>query len=583
MHFTFSPLPLTKRAAGLSFLRRPTPTSPTNPNLLRRTLAGTPPPDQTPQDSPTKLFDEIPHRNTFAWNQAIAGLMRRGDVKAAKQVFERMPSRDVVTWNSMISGLVKNSRVHEAVSLFHRMPSRTVVSWNLVLSGLLNHVSFEAAERFYEEMPERDVVSQTMMVSALSGLGRVDDARTLFDAMLDRDARAWNAMLVGYANNGRIEVAAALFVKMPARDSCSWNSMLDGLAGNGRLGDAIRLFAEIPRKGLLSFNLIALGLIRNGFVAEAHALFEKIPFKDVVSWTNMMVGYFESGDVAAARELFASMPCRDETSWNAFIYGLSENDFGEEALRTFARMNSEGPPPDRATFTTALNACSILPSLSFGKQAHAEAIKAGYGDSVSVSNATITMYARCGSMRSARTAFFACTDCDTVTWNAIICGFANHGDGREALNLFERMRWTDCEPNEITFIGVLSACSHAGLVREGQHFFNYMIHECGLKPNSQHYACVVDLLGRFGHLEEAKRIVERMPDDGVKARASVWGALLGACRIYKDVELGEVSGWKVLEIDPLNAGAYVIMAELYAGGGRRREAEKVLDLMRRGA
>ncbi|KAF8388289.1 hypothetical protein HHK36_026955 [Tetracentron sinense] len=531
-------------------------------------------------DQALYLYEHMPNRDLFSYNTVIAGLMQYGDIDGAREVFEQMPYRDVVTWNSMIGGCIRNCLMHEALLLFDQMPSRNVISWNLVMAGLVNNQSFELAEQLFGEMPMRDVASWTIMISGLACAGRIIEARELFEEIPVRDVRVWNTMMVGYIENGNVEIAEGLFQKMPERDLDSWNELINGLVSIQRINNAVRLFTEMPKKSPKSWNSILLGLVRSGLTVEAHTFFEKDPFKDIVSWTNMIIGYFELGEVGTAMKLFDLMPNRDETVWNATIFGLGENDHGEEGLKSFIRMKEGGPSPDKATFTSVLTICSSLPTLDFGKQSHAQIIKMGLDYFIAVSNAIITMYARCGNMHSALLGFSDMTSYDVISWNSVICGFAHHGNGMEALEMFKRMRLTDINPDQVTFVGVLSACSHAGLVEEGLYYFNFMKYKCFLQPTYEHYTCIVDLLGRCGLIDEAMRFIDQMRADGIEVSASIWGALLGACRVHRNVEVGEIAGERVLEIEPYNAGVYLILAEMYLTSRRRGDAERIWGRMK---
>ncbi|XP_010262450.1 PREDICTED: pentatricopeptide repeat-containing protein At4g02750-like [Nelumbo nucifera] len=526
-------------------------------------------------DLAVQLFDEMPKRDLFTYNTMIAGLMQYGDTEGAEQIFAQMPCRDVVTWNSMIAGYARNSLVKEALLLFNQMPSRNVISWNLVMTGLVNLGSIELAEELFREMPTRDVASWTIMISGVASAGRIVEARGLFEEMPVKDIRAWNTMIVGYIQNGNTEVAEGLFWKMPERDMDSWNELINGLLGSERINDALRIFTKMPFKGPRLWNSIMLGLIKSGLVEEAHAFSEKNPFNDIISWTNLIVGYFELGDVGTAIKLFELMPSKDEAVWNATIFGLGENDHGEEGLKYFIKMKERGPPPDEATFTSVLTISSDLPSLDFGKQSHTQIIKMGFDCFVAVSNAIVTMYARCGSLHYALLEFSHMQNRDTISWNAIICGFAHHGYGMQALEMFKKMLLMNVKPDQITFVGVLSACSHAGLIDEGWHFFHFMRYKCFLQPTFEHYTCMVDLLGRSGLIDEAMSFVGQMKAEGIEVSASVWGALLGACRIHGNIEIGEMVGEKILEIEPYNAGVYMILAEMYLINRRKEDAERI--------
>ncbi|KAF6144450.1 hypothetical protein GIB67_024677 [Kingdonia uniflora] len=495
------------------------------------------------------MFDQLSHRDLFSYNTMITGLMKYGDVEGARVVFDKMPFRDVVSWNSMIAGYVRNSFMNEGLVLFNEMPVRNLVSWNLVMSGLVHMGNIDLVEQLFSDMERRDVASWTIMISGLLNAGRIGEARGLFEEMPVRDDRAWNTMLSGYITNERIS-------------------------------DAVRHFGEMPCKSLQSWNWILLGLVRSGNTREAHAFFEKNPFNDIVSWTNMVIGYFELGEVTVAIKLFNLMPSRDETAWNATIFGLGEHDHGEEGLKLFMQMAEWGPIPDEATYTSVLTICSVLPSLDFGKQAHGRIIKMGYDYFTAVSNAIITMYARCGSMYCAQLGFTYMPAHDVVSWNSIICGFANHGAGVEASELFHKMRSAGVKPDQITFIGVLSACSHSGLLEQGRYYFSLMRFKYFIHPTSEHYTCMVDLLGKSGFLDEAVEFISQMRVDGVKMSASLWGALLGACRIHRNVELGEIAAEKVLKMEPCNIGAYLILAEMFLTSGRVEDAERIFVRMK---
>ena len=526
------------------------------------------------------LFNVMPERDIFSYNTMVAGLMEFGDINGAREIFEKMPFRDVVSWNSMISGYISNGLIDEALGVFTGMVSKDVVSWNLLMVGLVGVGKVDLAEEFFNEMGTRDIASWTTMISGFASAGRIVEARGLFEDMPVRDVRAWNTMIAGYIENGCIQIAEVLFQKMPQCDLRSWNEMIDGLVRNQRIQDAIKLFVEMPQKCRRSWNSIVFGLIRTGLIREAHAFLEKSPFSDTVSWTNLMVGYFETGDIDTAVCIFELMPARDATAWNVIIFGLGENDHGEEGLKFFVKMNEEGPFPDEATFTSVLTICSDLPTLQLGRQIHAQVTKTGFNYFVAVSNAMVTLYARCGNTNPALLLFSSMTSRDVISWNSVICGLAHNGNGVEAIEMFEKMRSTNIKPNQITFIGVLSACSHAGLVDQGKYYFDFMKYDCCLEPTSEHYTCIVDLLGRFGLIDEAMSFLGEMEANGVEVPASVWGAVLGACRIHKNIQVGKIAGERILEMKPHDSGVYMILAEMYLSNGKRDDAERVWARMR---
>ncbi|XP_021291093.1 pentatricopeptide repeat-containing protein At4g02750-like [Herrania umbratica] len=521
------------------------------------------------------LFHQMPERDIFTYNTLISGLMLGHDVEGARGVFEGMACRDVVTWNAMLGGYFMNGMLEEGLKVFEEMPGKNVISWNLVIEGLVKCEKFDLAQEYFKRMSYRDVASWTVMISGLAKAGRMAEACKFFEEMPVKDVRAWNVMLEGYVGFDCVDKAEILFQEMPEKDLDSWKLLLSGLVTSGRLVDALRYFMEMPMKCCKTLNSILLGLIRNGLVKEAHAFLEKQPYNDVVSWTNIIVGYFEVGEVRSAIKVFKLMPIQDVTVWNAMISGLGETDYGEEGFKIFIRMKESGFSPDEVTLTSLLTISSNLPSLDLGKQSHAQVVKSGLNNFTAVSNALVTMYERCGDLHSALLEFFSMPSHDVISWNSIICGFAHHGNAEKALEMFELMRLTDIKPNQITFIGVLSACSHAGLVDQGKYYFDYMKNKCFLEPTTEHYTCIVDLLGRFGLIDEAMSFLNQMRADGIEVPASVWGAVLGACRIHHNIEVGVIAAERVLEIEPHNSGVYLILAEMYLSCGRREDAESI--------
>ncbi|KAK4405984.1 Pentatricopeptide repeat-containing protein, mitochondrial [Sesamum angolense] len=468
-----------------------------------------------------ELFDEMPHKSTVTYNAMIKGYFQNGFYEKAVCLYKEMPVRDTFSYNTMIFGLMQYGDVKGLKRVFNAMPLKDVVSWNLVIAGLVKVGEFDKAEELFRGMGVRDVASWTIMIKAYLDAGRMVEAREIFDDMPVKDTQAWNTMISGYVENKFVEIAESLFHKMPEKDWNSW-SVIDGFVSIGRTNEALRLFNEMPQKLQKSWNSIIWGFVKNGLVGEAHAILEKNPFSGIVSWTNVMIGYFNMGEVENAMKVFELMAARDTTAWNVAIFGLGENDHIEDGIKLFIKMKEYDLPMDEATFTSFLTLCSNLPSLNLGKQIHAEAIKVGI-------------------------------DCFTSV-------------------MFERMRLSSAKPNQITFVGVLSACSHAGLVERGKYYFNAMQNEYFLELTNEHYTCMIDLLGRFGLIDEAMNLLNKMSIDGLEVHASVWGALLGACRVHKNFLVAEIAGEKILELEPSNSGVYMILAEIYLASGRRKEA-----------
>lgn len=260
-----------------------------------------------------------------------------------------------------------------------------------------------------------------------------------------------------------------------------------------------------------------------------------------------------------------------------WLQGYTESGHGEEALALFAEMRQAAMKPDRSAFASIVRACSGLVALEQGKQIHVDIIKGAFRSDMILQNALIDMYAKCGIMEDANRVFCKMSERNLISWTTTIVAYGRHGHGKEALQLFQQMQKVHMNPNDITFVGVLSACSHAGLVDDGWHYFDSMIRDHGITPRMEHYGCMVDLLGRNGHLQEACDFISRMP---IKPSAAVWGALLSACRVHCNLDIGKCAAEHLFELEAQNAGTYIALSSIYAASGMLHDASKVRLMMK---
>ncbi|KAG9150797.1 hypothetical protein Leryth_002964 [Lithospermum erythrorhizon] len=308
-----------------------------------------------------------------------------------------------------------------------------------------------------------------------------------------------------------------------------------------------------------------------------------MPLRNLVSETSMITGYARTASVKVARTMFGKMLEKNVVSWNALIAGYTHSGDYEEALTLFLLLKKESVWPTHYTFGNLLCACANLADLKLGQQAHAHVLKHGFRfekgpqPDIFVGNALIDMYMKCGSVEDGNHVFRHMMERDWVSWNALIVGCAQNGHAIEALQLFKEMLASKEKPDHVTMIGVLCACSHAGLVEEGRQHFDSMTKVYGVQPLKDHYSCMVDLLGRAGCLNEANNLIESMPmlPDGV-----IWGSLLSACKVHCDIELGKHVAEKLLEVDPTNSGPYVLLSNMYAELGKWKDVTRVRKLMR---
>ncbi|KAM5577163.1 pentatricopeptide repeat-containing protein [Rosa sericea] len=457
----------------------------------------------------------MPQRDVVTWNALITGYWKNGYFQESKRLFESMPLRNVVSWNSMIAGCVENGMVDEAFDYFRAMPKRNIASWNAMISGFLKCDRLEEASRLFEEMPCRNVVSYTAMIDGYAKRGEVEKARALFDVMPRKNAVSWTVLISGYVENGRFD--------------------------------------------------------------EARELYKQMPEKNVVAVTAMITGCCKEGKMEEARDLFDEIQFKDDVCWNAMITGYAQNGRGEEALKLHSQKLKIGLHPDNWTLVSVLMACSTLASLKDGRQAHVLIIKHGLESNVSISNALITTYCRCGAILDSELAFKQIESPDLVSWNTIVAAYAQHGLYEKALAFFNQMRLSGFEPDGITFLSVLSACARVGKVNESMDLFDSMVNKYGISPGSEHYACLIDLLSRAGQLEKACKMIQEMP---FEADFGIWGALLAASSVHSNVEIGELAAKNMLDLDPLSSGPYVILSNMYAAAGKWNDVARVRSLMK---
>ncbi|KAI4319628.1 hypothetical protein MLD38_033207 [Melastoma candidum] len=509
-------------------------------------------------------------------NWRITQLSRDGRMDKAREVFDGMIDRDVVTWTTVISGYVKCGMLDKAQELFDRPDARrNVVTWTAMLGGYVKLGRLSEARKLFGEMPEKNVVSWNTLLDGYARSGRVDEALDLFEKMQERNVVSWNTMITAFSHCGRIDEARGLFERMPQRDVISWTAMVAGLSRNGMIDEARRVFDEMPQKNIVSWNAMITGYAQNMRVTEAFGLFKRMPERDLPSWNAMITGLVQNGDLKSAMDLFEDMPHKNVVSWTTLINGYVQDGQNEQALRIFSLMLADDAvKPNQGTFVSVLGACSNSAGLSEGRQIHQIISKTTYQDNPMVVSALINMYSKCGELGTARKMFDDrwLGQKDIVSWNCMIAAYAHHGRGREAIGMFNKMRKVGFKPDDVSYIGLLSACSHAGLVEEGLAYFKELTEEKSIKLREDHLACLVDLCGRAGRVEEALELIKQQ---GNEQSASVWGALLAGCHFHRNTDIGKLAADKLLEIEPENAGTYLLLANIYASTGKWREAARV--------
>ncbi|KAL4281437.1 hypothetical protein GQ457_03G045280 [Hibiscus cannabinus] len=479
-------------------------------------------------------------------------------VDTARKVFDKMPVRDTVSWNSMISGLVRNCCFDDAVLVFGdmledggiRLDSTTVAAILPALAELQELILGMEVQCLALKLGFHSYVHVlTGLISLYSKCGEIEAAKLLFGEIGKPDLVSCNAMISGYTNNGDSECSVRLFKQLLDSGENVNSSTIVGL---------IPVFHPFGYLNLTT--CIHSFCVKSGIISQSSVS------------TALTTVYSRLNEIKSARLLFDESSEKTPASWNAMISGYTQNGFTEAALSLFQEMQTCKVSPNPVTVTSILSACAQLGALSLGKWVHGLVKSKNFETNIYVSTSLIDMYAKCGGIREARELFDLTEGKNVVTWNAMISGYGLHGQGQDALRLFSEMSQSGVAPNGITFLSLLYASSHAGLVKEGEEIFQSMIHDYHFEPLPEHYACMVDILGRAGQLEKALKFIKEMP---VEPGAAEWGALLGACVIHKDKKLAQLASERLFELDPENVGYYVLLSNLYSAERNYRLAASV--------
>ncbi|KAL8141841.1 hypothetical protein V2J09_014873 [Rumex salicifolius] len=472
----------------------------------------------------------------------------------AKTIFYHLPNQPISLWNNLIRGLSLSDTPLEAIELYQKLivsdqrpnsftyPCLLKACAKLPLSeyGVMLHTH---AVKFGVEL---DSHVQSSLIHFYASTKDLDCAKRVFESCCFYDVVSWNSMIDGCVKCEDLVFARLVFDKMVSRDVISWNTMINGY-------------------GIL------------GQVEEARKVFDEMPVRNHVSWNSMLSAYAKCGKLDKGKDLFDRMPYKDLTSWNAMLTCYVECGKSNKALALFEKMLDIGIQPTEVTFVILLSACAQLGSLDQGLRVH-QYIKQHKTEVNPIMNtALVDMYARCGDISKALEIFSYMESKDTFAWNTIIVGMAIHGRGKEALQLFEEMKQQGFQPNDLTFVALLVACSHSGMVEEGQNILHCMAKNHGLHPKTEHYGCITDLLARSGCLEEAAKLVASLP---VEPNATIWGALVGGCRIYANNAVGERAGKHLIDLQPRYSGRYTQLSNIYASVERWEDASKARLLVK---
>ncbi|XP_020577401.1 pentatricopeptide repeat-containing protein At4g22760-like [Phalaenopsis equestris] len=490
------------------------------------------------------------------------------------------------SWTRSIRSSADLRRHRNALSLYAQMlrfghlPDPFTIS--AVLKACAHAPSMPAAVAIHAQIHKlghlANVYTQTSLVYLYSKLDGVTTAQKVFDQMPVRNVVTWNSILHAHLKALDIKNARRVFDEIPVKDVVSWNSMVSGYAKAGEMDLAAELFWAMPERNPASWNGMISAYIDRRDMEQARKLFDEMPVRSNVSWIAMISGYSRCGDVASSENLFKTMNTKDIFSWNAMISCYAQNGFSKDAIQLFNRMRKPDTnvTPDEMTFSSVISACSQLGELRFGMWIETHISSIGIEMDDHLRTAFIDLYSKCGGMDQALKHYHHLRKKDLVSYSAMILGFGINGRCDEAISLFNEMVKSRIVPNSATFIGLLTAYNHAGLVDEGQICFDSMWRKYFVLPSTDHYAIMVDLLGRKGRLEEAYRLIQGMP---MEPHSGVWGALLLACKLHGNVELGEIAARNCFVLAPDSSGYYVILANIYAEAGEWEKAKRLRKVM----
>lgn len=402
------------------------------------------------------------------------------------------------------------------------------------------------------------------------------------------NAFLYTALIRGYLVDGMLKESVLAYNSMRRGGltplSFTFTALLKGSATESDLNLGRQLHGESVKLGGFCADLSVVNVmmdmyVKCGLLDCGRKVFDEMPERDLISWTLLIDAYAKAGEMDCASDLFRAMPVKDMVAWTAMVTGFAQNAKPREALEYFERMLSAGVQTDEVTLVGVINACAQLGAVKYASWVRNVAESSGLGpaNDVHVGSALIDMYSKCGCLEEASNVFKCMQEKNVYSYSSMIIGFAMHGCAHSAIELFEEMVKTNVKPNSVTFLGVLTACSHGGLLEQGQWFFEQMQSSYGVSPGVDHYSCMVDLLGRTGKLNEALDLIKKMP---MEPNAGVWGALLGSCRVHVNPDIAEVAASHIFKLEPSNIGNYILLCDVYAKGGRWEDVLRVRKLIR---
>ncbi|XP_004308878.1 PREDICTED: pentatricopeptide repeat-containing protein At2g39620 [Fragaria vesca subsp. vesca] len=501
---------------------------------------------------------------------------------------------DVAVATSIMTMYAKCGEIEKAIQLFEGLGERDLVSWSALISACVQSGYPEVALSLFRDRQNENLkpcgVTLVSVLAACGELSYLNIGKSIHcyavKADLDSDISTGTALVSMYAKCGLSTTALIIFNRMPSKDVVTWNALINAYTQLGDVYHAIDMLNELwlsgvkPDAGTMAGMVSTCSLLNDlNHGTCIHGRIIKNGFEHDAPLRNALIGmYCKCGDISSAEFLFHKMKLmKDVVSWNVMISGYMEGGYATEAISVFHQMKLHNCQPNLVTFVSILPAVATLAAIREGMAFHACIIQKGFLSNTLVRNSLIDMYAKCGQLNDSEQCFEEMELRDKVSWNAMLAAYAMHGQGDHAIALYSLMEKSCIQLDSVSFINVLSACRHAGLIKEGKEVFHVMREKHHLGPELEHYACMVDLYGRAGFFDEALELINTMP---MEPDAGVWGALLGACRMHSNAKLGEVALSHLVNLEPTNASNYITLADIHAYSARWSDACKTRSNMK---
>lgn len=534
--------------------------------------------------------------DVFVNNSLIHFYFECGEVADGQKVFDIMHEKNVVSWTSLICGYARKDFLRKAVSLFDEMLAEgirpTSVTMVCVISACAKLRDLDLGEKACAYAGLLGLKNNTVLVNAAVDMymkcGAIDTAARLFHECAEKNLVLYNTIMSNYASQGCArKVLDVLNQMLQLGLQPDKVTMLSVISASAELGDhdfGMCCHGYVIRHGLEGWDNISNALIdmymKSNKQEKACIIFDLMSKKTVVSWNSLIAGFIRNGNLGSAWEVFHEMPCSDLVTWNIIIGSLVQESLFEEALELFRVMQSRGINADKVTMVSVASACGYLGALDLAKWTHCYIAKNGIYCDMRLATALVDMFARCGDPQNAMLVFSKMKKRDVSAWTAAIGAMGMEGNGKRAIELYNDMLRQGVKPDGIVFVGLLTACSHCGLVEEGRRIFASITEIHGLSPQIVHYGCMVDLLGRAGLIEEAVDLIKGMP---IKPNYVIWGALLAACRTHKNVEIATYAAERMRESGHVRTGGHVLLSNIYASVGKWADVAAVrLQLKNKG-